>query len=114
MTYTTQISDQIVRITLTGDMTGFEDSQSLLKAVDSIIKQGILLCVADISQIRYMNSSGINTLTTLLTKFRTRGGEMVLTKPSEQVQKLLIITKLNAIFTIVEDHAAAVVKLKSE
>jgi hypothetical protein len=38
----------------------------------------------------------------------------VLTKPSEQVQKLLIITKLTAIFTIVEDQAAAVVKLKSE
>ena len=114
MTYTTQISDQIVRITLTGDMTGFEDSQSLLKEVDTIIKQGVLLCVADISQIRYMNSSGINTLTTLLTKFRTRGGELVLTKPSEQVQKLLIITKLTAIFTIVEDQAAAVVKLKSE
>jgi anti-sigma B factor antagonist len=114
MTYTTQISDQIVRITLSGDMTGFEDSQSLLKSVDSIIEQGVLLCVADISQVRYMNSSGINTLTTLLAKFRTRGGELVLTKPSEQVQKLLIITKLTAIFTIVEDQAAAVVKLKSE
>jgi anti-sigma B factor antagonist len=114
MTYTTQISDQIVRITMTGDMTGFEDSQSLLKAVDAIIEQGVLLCVADISQVRYMNSSGINTLTTLLAKFRTRGGELVLTKPSEQVQKLLIVTKLTAIFTIVEDHAAAVEKLKSE
>ena len=114
MNHITQISDNIARISLEGDLIGLNDAQNLMREVDEIIAQGILLCVTDISQVRYMNSSGISILTTLLAKFRVRGGELVLTRPSEQVKKLLIITKLNAIFNTVEDQAEAITKLKSE
>ena len=41
-------------------------------------------------------------LITILTKFRNKGGEVYLMKPSETVQKLLVITKLNAIFHIIQ------------
>jgi anti-sigma B factor antagonist len=46
----------------------------------------------------------------LLTKFRNKGGEVYLFQPSENVQKLLVITKLNAIFHIIktEEEALAV------
>jgi anti-sigma B factor antagonist len=43
-------------------------------------------------------------LITILTKFRNKGGEVYLMKPSENVQKLLVITKLNAIFQIVQNE----------
>ena len=36
----------------------------------------------------------------MLTKMRNVGGEVYLTAPSEHVKKLLIITKLNNIFTV--------------
>jgi anti-sigma B factor antagonist len=51
-------------------------------------------------------------LITILTKFRNKGGEVFLMKPSEAVQKLLIITKLNAIFQIVnsEDEAKKLIE----
>lgn len=114
MMHHTQITDQVLRISLEGDIIGFQDAQMLFTEVDDIISQGVLLCVVDISNIRYMNSTGINILTTLLAKFRTQGGEMVLTKPSQQVEKLLIVTKLTAIFTIVEDQSAAISRLKNE
>ena len=39
-----------------------------------------------------------------LTKFRNKGGEVYLMKPSESVQKLLVITKLNAIFQIIQQE----------
>lgn len=114
MKHTTQITDQVLRISLEGDIIGFEDVQGLLTEADDIIRQGVLLCVVDISAVRYMNSTGINILTTLLAKFRTQGGELVLTKPSQQVEKLLIVTKLTAIFTIAEDQHAAISRLKNE
>jgi anti-sigma B factor antagonist len=48
----------------------------------------------------------------MLTKFRNKGGELYLLKPSESVQKLLVITKLNSIFQIVqsEDEVLKAVK----
>jgi anti-sigma B factor antagonist len=67
----------------------------------------------DIAKIRFINSSGIGVLITILTKFRNKGGEVVLVKPSEQLKKLLIITKLNSIFTVVEDKEAAINQLKN-
>jgi anti-sigma B factor antagonist len=48
-------------------------------------------------------------LITILTKFRNKGGEVFLLKPSENVQKLLVITKLNAIFQIVKSEEEALV-----
>ena len=69
-------------------------------------------CLIDISDVRYINSSGIGVLITLLTKFRNKGGELFLIKPSEHVQKLLIITKLQAIFNIVDTEQEALSKIK--
>ena len=60
-----------------------------------------------------MNSSGIGVLITLLTKYRNQEGEMILIKPSENIQKLLLITKLNKIFTIVNNKEEAVEILSS-
>ena len=71
-------------------------------------------CAIDLSEVRYMNSSGIGVLITILTKFRNKGGEVVLIKPSDQIRKLLVITKLNAIFTIVESEEEAKTKLTNK
>jgi anti-sigma B factor antagonist len=68
----------------------------------------VLTCVIDISQLRYINSSGIGVLITLLTKFRNKGGEVYLMNPSESVRKLLAITKLNAIFQVIRKEEEAI------
>ena len=73
----------------------------------------MLLCAIDISNVRYINSSGIGVLITVLTKFRNKDGELVLINPSEHVKKLLIITKLNAIFNVVDNEKEAVIELKN-
>ena len=52
-------------------------------------------------------------LITLLTKFRNNEGEVVIMKPSEHVNKLLIITKLTAIFKIADSLEEAIKELKS-
>jgi anti-sigma B factor antagonist len=58
--------------------------------------------VIDLEKVRYISSSGLGLLITLLTKMKNAGGELFLTAPSEHVKKLLLITKLNGIFTVVE------------
>ncbi len=102
------VTEDIVYVRLQGDLISSPDSQQLVDLVNNSINETKLLCAVDLSQVRFINSSGIGVLVSLLTKFRNRGGEMVLINPSEQIRKLLIITKLNNIFTIKEtDQAAA-------
>jgi anti-sigma B factor antagonist len=102
MNFQHRIEDDYVLITLQGNLIGEESGSGILEIANDVISKGVVKCIVDIGDVKYINSTGIGVLITLLTKFRNQSGEMVLIKPSEHVQKLLIITKLTAIFNIVE------------
>lgn len=105
MTFNKEIKEGILIIRLSGDLIGENNVSGILDAVSEALQQQIRSCVIDISELRYINSSGIGVLITILTKFRNKGGEVYLLKPSESVKKLLVITKLNAIFQVVQSEA---------
>jgi anti-sigma B factor antagonist len=107
MTFNHEVKNNILILSLSGDLIGENNGPGLLEIVNSSINDSVLKCIIDISGLRYINSSGIGVLITILTKFRNKGGEVYLLKPSESVQKLLVITKLNAIFHIVQTENEA-------
>lgn len=107
MTFNHEKKDNVLVIRLKGDLIGEDNGLSILEAVNNSILEKTLKCIIDISDLRYINSSGIGVLITILTKFRNKGGEVYLLKPSESVQKLLVITKLNAIFQIIQTEEEA-------
>jgi len=102
MIFTHEIRNNGLIIRLSGDLIGENNSAEIIGVVTDKIQQNVKTCIVDISGLRYINSSGIGLLITILTKFRNKGGEVYLMKPSESVQKLLVITKLNAIFQIIQ------------
>jgi anti-sigma B factor antagonist len=112
MKYQTEQKDDILFIRLEGDLIAGTDTQRLMEEVDLLHESNRLLCAVDLSNVRFMDSSGMGVLVSLLTKFRNRGGELVLIKPSDHIRKLLIVTKLNAIFTIAENDNFAAQFLK--
>ncbi len=104
MTFTEEFRDNRVIYRIQGDLISEKESAELVQAADAALQQQKNQCVIDISDLRYINSSGIGVLITLLTKFRNRGGDVFLINPSESVQKLLIITKLNSIFNVIRSE----------
>ena len=101
MEYSHKIENDILVLRLSGDLIGENHGPELISIINDTINDDIIFCAIDIQDVRYINSSGIGVLITILTKFRNKGGEVVLIKPSYSVEKLLVITKLNSIFTIV-------------
>ncbi len=114
MEYTAEIKNGILVLSLKGDLIGEVKGPQLLEEVNNAINQEVIHSAIDISDVRYINSSGIGVLITILTKFRNQGGEVCIVNPSEHVQKLLIITKLTAIFNITANLDEAVKILTSE
>ena len=100
MTYSHSTKSDALIITLSGDLLGEEDHKELTDRVAEFVEEGGRRALVDISGVRYINSSGIGVLITLLTKLRNREGELCLVNPSDSVKKLLIITKLQAIFKL--------------
>ena len=111
MRHTHTLEHKLIILSLSGDLIGEDDNKAILTDVDNYVEQGIFYSVVDISDVRYINSSGIGVLITILTKMRNKGGEICLVNPSETVQKLLIITKLNAIFKIANSKDEAKTQL---
>jgi anti-sigma B factor antagonist len=101
MNFAQEIRSNTLILRISGDLIGEDKDTGLVEAVNDAVSHQVLTCIIDISQLRYINSSGIGVLITLLTKFRNKGGEVYLMNPSESVRKLLAITKLNAIFQVI-------------
>jgi anti-sigma B factor antagonist len=100
---------------LSGDLLGETSGLQVVEtANDYISKNAVKKCAVDLSKVRYMNSNGLGILIALLTKFRNKDGELVLIRPSEQISKLFMITKLNSIFTITDSFEEAISKLESK
>ena len=112
MNFSQEIKGKTLILHIAGDLIGEDNGTQLVEAVNEAVSHQLLTCIIDISELRYINSSGIGVLITILTKFRNKGGEVFLMKPSENVKKLLVITKLNAIFNIVQSEQEALGMLK--
>jgi anti-sigma B factor antagonist len=111
MTYSLATNKDLLLVTLAGDLIGGFETEKLYREVDEALEGGHKRCVVDLSEVRFLNSTGIGLLITLLAKFRNRGGDLAIMRPSNQLKKLLIITKLEAIFQSVEHPDEAFSKL---
>jgi anti-sigma B factor antagonist len=110
MNFAQEIKGNILKLHISGDLIGEDNGMQLVGAVNEAVSHQVLTCIIDISGLRYINSSGIGVLITILTKFRNKGGEVYLMNPSESVKKLLVITKLNSIFQIIKSEEEAIEK----
>ena len=98
-------------LVLKGELIDKNQANDLLKNIDELLESGKTKLVIDLSDLKYINSSGLNVLIQLLTKTRTNGGESVICNVSKKVNELLIITKLNTLFKVAESKEAALALL---
>ena len=98
-------------LVLKGELIDKNQATDLLKNIDELLESGKNKLIIDLSDLKYINSSGLNVLIQLLTKTRTNGGESVICNVSKKVNELLIITKLNTLFKVSDTKQAALALL---
>lgn len=94
-------------IELKGELIEKNQANDLLNEAEALSASGINKWAIDLSELKYMNSNGLNTLIQLLTKARKSGGEAVLYNLNKKIQELILITKLNTLFKVAESRDAA-------
>ena len=107
MNYHHEHTNGISSFSLEGNLMSDDDREAIKQAFEEDLDNGQSRFIIDMSQLRHMNSTGIGVFITLYTKVRSRGGEMVIVNPTENIRNLLHITKLDAIFTILPDRNQA-------
>lgn len=112
--YTTTQQDGITIFNLTGEIIDKAQAAEFVEHINNLAASGKTRFALELSGLRYMNSSGLNVLVSILTKARNSGGEVVVCNLSKKVSDLLVITKLDTIFNILPTVEDAIKKLKGK
>ena len=83
-------------------------SPDIKKIFDKLIAQKIPRIVVDLSNVSYVDSSGLATLVGILKNMRSYGGKMKLAGMSSKIKSLFEITKLDKLFDIAASEEEAV------
>lgn len=95
-------------VEMSGNLIDKNQATPLLEEIQETINKGINSFVISMEHFRYLNSNGLNVLVNILTKSRKSGGDTTICSISDKIKELLIITKLNTVFTITEDLPTAI------
>jgi anti-sigma B factor antagonist len=77
-------------------------------AIRELTKKGQSKILLNLAGVTYVDSSGVGQLVGALTTARNQGGDIKLLKPSSHIIDLLKTTKLDNVFDIQNDEAAAI------
>lgn len=91
-----------------GSLVGDGDTDDLRAAVGDFLEQGIRRAVIDLHKVNYLNSTGIGAIISAHTTFRKNGGDLRLTGLSDNVQSLLVITRLIDVFEVYDTLQEAI------
>lgn len=98
--FTIAEENSIILLKLSGRIFDNEQTSRLISEVENTLSDKINKIVLDIENIEYINSNGLNCFIQLLTKARNMGGDAVIVNVPEKIKNLLLISKLNTVFTI--------------
>lgn len=112
-TSTRQIEDVIV-LDVSGRITLGEGNVILRAIVRDLAEKGNKRIVLNLSEVHYIDSSGLGELVKTHTTMRNRGGELKLANLNKRVNDLLQMTRLSAVFDIQKDEASALQSLRTK
>jgi anti-sigma B factor antagonist len=89
---------EAVIIELKGNVMGGDDTKDFNDLLHKLIDEGKTRIVVDLSDVKFMNSSGLGMLIGGLTTVKKSDGFYKLANVTDKIESLLIITKLITIF----------------
>lgn len=107
--YTKQ--DGIGTYALRGELIDKTQSAQLIQEIESAITKNENKILLNLEDLKYINSSGLSVLISILTKSRKSGGEVAIFNVNKKINELLVITKLNSVFNVRQSAAEAIAVL---
>jgi anti-sigma B factor antagonist len=95
-------------IELKGNVMGGDDTKDFNDILHKLVDQDKLNIIVDLSDVKFMNSSGLGMLIAGLTTMKKANGSLKLARVGDKIESLLIITKLITIFESYETIDEAV------
>lgn len=93
------------------DLTG-KHTDALGKVIRQALDQGRTKILIDLQHVRFVDSAGLGALVMYKNHASDKGGDVKFLRPRGQLQKVFKTVKLDTVFDIHEDEAAAIASFK--
>src|SRR5689334_11825963 len=115
LTMTKRSADRgIAIIDLSGDITLGGGNIFLKQTLRSLAEQNEKKVLLNLSNVTYIDSSGLGELVAGYTSVSKSGGELKLLNLTDRVKDLMMITKLLTVFDTYDDEATAIAAFKTD
>jgi len=104
--------DDVVILDLSGRITMGEGTLIVRERIKKLLDAGDRKFLLNLSDVDYIDSSGLGELVTSFTTVRNQGGQLKLLNLTRRVQDLLQITKLLTVFEVFDSESEAIKSLK--
>ena len=87
-----------VVIELKGKVMGGPDAETFRETLHELIEDDKTNVVVDLSNVKFMNSSGLGILIGGLTTMRNAGGDLKICAATENIRSMLMVSQLMKVF----------------
>ena len=107
MTIEERLIGDVMVLNIQGDMARVRGDSSANQRVRELLDRGHLSLLLNLSQVPYMDSSGVGEIASSFITVRSRQGTLKLAASPSSVTKLLAIAKLNTVIDMFDTEAEA-------
>jgi anti-sigma B factor antagonist len=104
----TRIVGETYILDCSGKITLGEGTMAVRNTVKDVLKTGGKKIILNLSDVNYIDSSGIGELVSTYTTVTNQGGQLKLVNLTKKIHELLAITKLLTVFQVFDSEQAAV------
>lgn len=103
--------DDIDIVALAGRLV-MADVPQVRQRLLATVEQGNGKLILDLAEVGFMDSSGLSVLVSVLKAARLKNGEVVLLHLNPTIRSLIELTRLQQVFSIFDNEAAALARLR--
>lgn len=105
-------TDTVAILDVSGKLMGGPDADVFKETIRNLLDEGFKNVVVNMSQVPFINSTGLGILISAYTTLRKEDGVLKLANVTERIDSLLMITKLGTIFETYSSEDKAVESFK--
>lgn len=112
MTIKEKMHGDVAVVSLRGNLMGDPDTTAVREKIYNLLQDDVRKVVLDLGKVKWMNSTGLGTLISVMTSVKHKEGDLRLANVTEKIESLFMITQLIKVFKTYETVDRAVASFK--